>query len=242
VPERKTAEAIAGELAELQPSAQCLLINALGARHDGAGVEIVKNACKSHNVPVKHAALSALGRIGDESCVALLIEHAAIESLTNLAGENINATLVDRLRDGTSAEKVTICRALLARNAAEAAPALVDVAKTGNSSARAEALKALHSLASRQEVPALVDLIFTVEPTQADQVGKAIATVGRQPCSTINISNVDFGYSSGGEAFLDRLHVLQRGAGIRDAQQQNGTAGCENRFDDGRVKIHGETS
>lgn len=180
VPEKKTAEAMVAELGELEPNVQALLINALAGRSDGAGVTIVETACQNHNVPVKEAALIALGKIGDESCVPLLIRHAALDSLTNMAGENVNAVLIKRLRDGDSAEKVVICRALLGRNAFEAAPALVDAARTGDTPVRAEALKALHSLAGRGEIPALVDLIFVVEPTEADQVGKALGAVARR--------------------------------------------------------------
>ncbi len=180
VPEKKTAEAFVADLPDLKPHVQVLLIKALASRSDGVGVTIVETACQNHNVPVKEAAIMAMGKIGDESCVPLLIRHAAIESLTNLAGKNVNAVLIKRLRSGDSAEKVTICRALLGRNAAEAAPALVDAARTGEALVRAEALKSLHSLAGRREIPALVDLIFVVEPTEADQVGKALAAVARR--------------------------------------------------------------
>ncbi|UCF14176.1 MAG: HEAT repeat domain-containing protein, partial [Phycisphaerales bacterium] len=79
VPEKKTAESLSAGLPQLEPKVQVLLINALAARSDGAGADIVKDACKNHNVAVKQAALSALGKIGDESCVPLLIEHAALD-------------------------------------------------------------------------------------------------------------------------------------------------------------------
>ena len=189
VPEKKTAEAMAAELPELEPDVQVLLIKALAARGDGAGVTIVKAACQNHNVLVREAALGAIGKIGDESYVVpLLIEHAttgieqdpALESLTNLAGENVNTILIERLRSSDSAEKAAICRALLGRNAVEAAPALVEAARTGDASARSEALKALHSLAGRREMPELVDLIFIIRPAEADQVGKALGAVARR--------------------------------------------------------------
>ena len=180
VPQKKTVEAIVAELPRFKTNVQVLLINALAARSDGAGVDIVKTACRNRDAHVKQAALSALGKIGDESCIPLLIEHAALDSLTSLPGENVNSALVTRLGDGDSTEQVVICRALLARDAIEAAPALVDAAKAGDPSVRAEAVKALHGLAGRREMPALVDLIFVVEPAEADQIGKAIAAVARR--------------------------------------------------------------
>ncbi|MBL7187623.1 MAG: HEAT repeat domain-containing protein [Phycisphaerae bacterium] len=188
VPEKKTAETMAADLPDFEPAVQVLLINALAARSDGAGVAIVKTACKNPDVLVKRAALDAMGNIGDKSCISLLIEHAAsgteqdiaLNSLANMAGENVNAVLIKRLRDSDNAEKAAICRALLGRNAAEAAPALIDAARTAEPLVRGEALKALHNLAGRREIPALVDLIFVVEPTEADQVGKVLAAVARR--------------------------------------------------------------
>ncbi|UCE50338.1 MAG: HEAT repeat domain-containing protein, partial [Phycisphaerales bacterium] len=120
VPEKKTAESLSAGLPQLEPKVQVLLINALAARSDGAGADIVKDACKNHNVAVKQAALSALGKIGDESCVPLLIEHAALDSLSNLPGENVNAVLIEQLRKSHITQKAVICRALLGRNAVEA--------------------------------------------------------------------------------------------------------------------------
>ncbi len=196
VPEKKTAETFAGGLRELEPNVQVMLINALGARSDGASLDIVRTACENHNVAVKEAALRAIGEIGDESCIPLLIECDADDSLANLRGENVNAVLIDRLLNSTSTEKVVICRALLRRNASEAAPALVDAARTGDSSVRTEALKALHSLAGREQMQALVDLIFVVDPSQADQVGRTMATVARrssmhQECTQVILSRYD---------------------------------------------------
>ncbi|MHC4699090.1 MAG: HEAT repeat domain-containing protein [Planctomycetota bacterium] len=180
IPENKTAELFAAGLPELEPRVQVLLINALAARADGAGITLIETACKEQDASVRQVALVALGRIGDESCVPLLIEHGDVDSLTNLKGENVNAALIEGLAEGESAEKVTICRALLARDAVEAAPALIEAARTGGGSLRAEAIKALHSLAGRRQMSALVDLIFTVEPAEADQVGKALVAVARR--------------------------------------------------------------
>ena len=180
VPDKTTAEVMMTGLIQFKPEVQIMLINALAARNDSAGVEFVKDACKYDNITVKQTALSALGKIGDESCVPLLTEHAAIDSLANLRGENVNAVLADRLRDGDSVKKVVICRALLARNAVKAAPALLEAARNTNPVVRIEAIKALNELAGPHEIPALVDLIFLVERAEADQVGKALAAAARR--------------------------------------------------------------
>lgn len=189
-PKKETAEAMAGDLARLRPAVQVMLINALAARMDRAGVAVVREACQSGSVAVRSAALTALGKLGDESTIALLVEHAAqgggaeraaaMESLASLRGQNVNAALAKQLRDSDSAGKAVICRALLERNAVESAPALIEAAKAGDRSVRVEALRALRSLAGQDEIAALVDLVFIVEPTEADEVGKVLAVVARR--------------------------------------------------------------
>ncbi|MDH4240428.1 MAG: HEAT repeat domain-containing protein [Phycisphaerae bacterium] len=188
--EKNTAETIAAGLDSLQPGVQVLLINALAARNDGAAVNIIKDACQNDSVAVRCAALRALGKLGDESTISLLVKHAAqgvdverdaaLESLAGLPGQNVNSTLVKRLDNSDNAGKAVICRALHQRNAVEAAAALVKAAGTGDRSVRDEALKALRSLAGQREIPAIVDLIFVVEPEQADEVGRTLSAVARR--------------------------------------------------------------
>jgi HEAT repeat protein len=188
--DKKTAEAMVAGLGSFQPAVQVLLINALAARDDGAAINIIKDACQSDSVAVRSAALGALGKIGDESTIALLVKHAdegvdeeqaaAMESLAGLRGKNVNSTLAKLLSTSSNRRKVVICRALLKRDASEAAPALIKAARTGDHTVRTESLKALRDLAGEQEIPSLVDLIFFVEPTQADQVGKTLASVARR--------------------------------------------------------------
>jgi HEAT repeat protein len=188
--EKKTAETMAADLSSLRPGVQMLLINALAARNDGAAVNIIKDACQSDSVAVRIAALRALGKVGDESTIGLLVRHtvqgvgaereAIMESLASLSGQNVNSVLVKLLDNSNNAGKAVICRALYQRNAVETAAALVKAAGTGDRSVRAEALKALRSLAGQGEIPSLVDLIFVVEPGQADEVGRTLSAVARR--------------------------------------------------------------
>jgi HEAT repeat protein len=188
--DKKTAETMAAGLGSLRPGVQVLLINSLAARNDGAAVTIIKDACLSDSVAVRIAALRALGKVGDESTIGLLVSHAAqgvgaereaaLESLASLPGQNVNSALVKRLDNSDNAGKAVICRALHQRNAVEAAAALVNAARTGDRSVRDEALEALRSLAGEGEIPAIVDLIFVVEPGQADEVGRTLSSVARR--------------------------------------------------------------
>ena len=190
VADKKTAETMAAGLDSFRPDVQVLLINALAARKDGAVITLIKDACQSDSVAVRSAALRALGKVGDESTISLLVKHAsegvgeekaaALESLVSLPGARVNSALTRRLESSDNKDKAVICRALLQRNAVEAAAVLVKAARSGDRTVRTESLKALRSLAGQDEIPALVDLIFVVEPTQADEVGKTLAAVARR--------------------------------------------------------------
>jgi HEAT repeat protein len=188
--DKKTAETMAAGFDGYKPEVQMLLIDALAARKDGAGLNTIKGAIASDNVAVRCAALRALGKVGDESSVSLLVKRAsegddaekavAVESLASLRGQNVNAALSQLLLESANAWKVVICEALLERNAVEAAGSLIKAARTGDLEVRTASLKALRSLAGEDEIPAMVDLIFVVEPTQADQVGKTLSAVARR--------------------------------------------------------------
>ncbi len=225
-PSKSGAEAMSRGLAGLMPQVQTLLINALSQRSDGAGAAMIKDACDSRDAAVRGAALGALGKVGDETCISLLIKHAAADSgdegaaamasLGILKGAKVNSALVAELKRGDNAGKVVICRALLERNAVDAAPALVEAAKAGGGPVRTESLKALRDLAGKGEIPALVDLIFAVEPSQADEVGKVLSSVGRrhsvqQECTETILSKYKAAGSDG-----QRVALLMTLGGLGD--------------------------
>ena len=139
-----------------------------------------------------------------------------MESLGILTDPKVNSSLVADLKRADNAGKVVICRALLERNAAEAAPALAQIAKTGAGPVRTEALKALRDLAGKSDIPALVDLIFVVDPSQAGEVGKALSSVARrhsvrQECTETILSKYKAARNDG-----QRVALLMTLGGIGD--------------------------
>jgi HEAT repeat protein len=174
----------------LPGDAQVLLIDVISARSYRAWLADIVKACSSSQEAVRVAAIKAVGVLGDSANVALLAEHsartsgieqaAAAESLGILKGPNVNMALAAELKSADNSGKVVICRALLERNAVDAAPALVEAARTNGGGVRAEALKALRDLAGKDEIPALVELLATSGPTQRDDAGKTLAAVARR--------------------------------------------------------------
>ncbi len=210
----------------LPADAQVLLIDVMSARGDRASLADIVKACSSSEETVRVAAIKAVGVLGAAENVALLAERAArtsgseqaaaMESLGILKDPKVNSALVAELKRADNAGKVVICRALLERNAAEAAPALAQIAKTGAGPVRTEALKALRDLAGKSDIPALVDLIFVVDPSQAGEVGKALSSVARrhsvrQECTETTLSKYKAARNDG-----QRVALLMTLGGIGD--------------------------
>lgn len=142
-------------------------------------------AAASDDEAVRLAALGALGRIGDASCVALLLETAtgsraaeqaaARHSLQRMRGAEIDAALVRAAEDGPPAPRGEAIRTLAVRDAVSAAPLLLKTARDADAAIRSEALRALGALADPQSLPALVQLLADApSPDQIDVAEQAV--------------------------------------------------------------------
>jgi hypothetical protein len=114
--------------------------------NDPAALPVVTKAAASDDPALRHAAITAIGTMGNASSVPVLLglleradrdEQKLIgDALARLRGADVDAALVKAARPET-------IRALVARNAKSAVPALLALAETGNS----EAISALGKLA-----------------------------------------------------------------------------------------------
>ena len=211
----------------LPADAQVLLIDVISACGWGyrAWLADIVKACSSPEEPVRVAAIKAVGVLGNAANVALLVERAArtsgseqaaaTESLRTLKGPNVNQALAAELKHGDNTGKAVVCRALLQRNAVEAATALVEVAKT-RASVRAEALKALRDLAGKGEIRALADLIFVVEPSQADEVGKVLSSLARRHSAQQQCTETILSKYKGARNDRQRVALLMTLGGLGD--------------------------
>jgi HEAT repeat protein len=174
----------------LGPDAQVLLVDTLADRGDRDALPDILEACKSSDVSVRMAGIKAVGVVGDASNVVFLAQRAAQSTgeeqaaaragLRVLRGKDIPAEMIGRIKGADSAVQVELIKALTARNATDAAPALLKLAADAQPSVRAAAIVALKDLAGPQEITALVDLVVTVSAESAADASNALVQAARR--------------------------------------------------------------
>jgi len=132
-------KALAGELEKLFPERAALVVTAMADRKETVDLLAVLRAAAKGHKQVRLAAIDAVGRIGNDTCVAPLLESAAdgdselakaaTEALVNLPGTAVDKDLVSRL---SKAEGKTY-------------PVLIEVVGQRRIDATQELLKALNS-------------------------------------------------------------------------------------------------
>jgi HEAT repeat protein len=149
----------------LQPQ----LITVLADRRKPSSLAAVRRAVENPDLAVSEAALLALGKLGDASCVPLLAKYAAgpsgrtataaRDSLDRIVGAGAEGAVLSGIEQTTEpGPKIELIRAAARRGAAQAVPILMKTAKADNPGVRIESLKALRILATGNEVEGLVDL------------------------------------------------------------------------------------
>lgn len=154
----KVVKAAAEHLTSLPVQLQIPLLAALGESGETAVLPAVTQAASSQEPSVRRAALEAIGTLGDASSVPPLLgllatadrdeRQAIVDALTRLRGPDVDAALAQ-------APQAETIRALVARGAQSAVPALLALAETGN----ADAISALGKLAEAADGPRLMALL-----------------------------------------------------------------------------------
>ncbi|MBN2311398.1 MAG: ThuA domain-containing protein [Candidatus Hydrogenedentes bacterium] len=190
IPGESATETFAMQLPQLEPQAQVVMLKALADRGDSVALPAVIAAVQHTDSRVRVAALEAVPRVGDASCVPLLAESAATaerdeadsarDALALLPGADVDTAIVGHLQDAAPGNRVELVRALAARNAVASVPALLESATDAEPAVRAEAFKALRVLATPAHLSALVDLLVAEQDASAvEQAEKTVAAVAR---------------------------------------------------------------
>jgi HEAT repeat protein len=164
---------------------QVQLLEALRVRREADVAPQVAAAFENGSPQVKIAALISLGQIGDRRSVPLLIAAAAepdgqiattaIESLSQLDGDDVNAALLEELPKTDAARQRVIMIVLGRRSVADAAPVLLGLLESGDEATRIAGLEALGQTVSEGEFAGLLDRIPAAK-TEAERQA-AIAAV-----------------------------------------------------------------
>lgn len=169
VPGAAMTQGLAGLVSKVPEAAQVALLDELGSRGDVTARTAVLAAAKDNSVAVRTAALEALGKLGSGADVALLATTAATstdpersaarDSLTHLAGRDVNDAIVKAMAGADSKLRMELVRALAARRVTTATPALLQAAQDQDAALRLEAIKALGTLGDEKSVAPLVGLM-----------------------------------------------------------------------------------
>ena len=167
--------------AESSPDRQVLLIHVLNDRGDKQATGAVLQKLKSDSPAVQLAAVNAIGALGDESSVPVLLSvandsntDAVLRSLVTLSGAGINAALIKAAQPPKTS--IIAVKALGQRRAEEAAQLLLQLSASDSQSVSQEAIVALGKAASQDRFH---DLFALLKTAKSDEHKKAIQSAIR---------------------------------------------------------------
>ena len=171
LPGAEVTAALAAGLPAMPPSVQPLVLDALAVRGDRAALPAVVAAAGSADSTVQLRAVAALAALGDQTTALLLartaagaapksnLQTGARDSLDRLRGEGVDRVLEEGLAGAETAVQVEIIRALGARRAVIAVPALLRTARSSERAVVSQSLESLGQLSTAEHLPALVELL-----------------------------------------------------------------------------------
>lgn len=179
----------AQQLSVVPTETQALLIQALADRGDPVALPILSLGAQSPEVAVQYATIDALGALGNETSLPLLltgltgkdpdVTQRCAASLRRIADAGVNAALVQYYAEGDASLQVALAPILADRQAVEALPVLYASAKAGE--ARASAFKSIGAIARTEDLEQVISLFFQTEEETARQeaIQALIATCRR---------------------------------------------------------------
>ncbi len=198
-PGAEVDKAMAAQLGNAAPERAALIIQAMADRPATVLLAVILKAAGSGPKPVQLSAVSALGRIGNESCLATLLEVAVAEdaelaaaakaSLADLPGEKINAQLASLIPD-SKGKSYSVLIALAGQRGIEVTPVLVKALDSSDEKVRSAALAALGETVSLKSLPVLVaQAVAPKHPEDAAAAQKALRAASvrmpdREACAT----------------------------------------------------------
>lgn len=175
LPGEKIDQALAAELGRAAPDRAALLLAAMTDRPETVVLPAVLQAAGSGPKAVRLAALGALGRVGDASCIAPLVQiatdadaelaNAAKTALAELPSERANAEIVARLSKAAGPAYPVLIE-VVGQRRIDATPELLKAAGNSDAAVRRAALTALGETVALANLSVLIDQV--VSPKSAD--------------------------------------------------------------------------
>lgn len=158
-------KALATEMASAVPERAALIIEAMADRPKTVELPAVLKVAKSGPRPVRLAAIGALGRVGNTSCLSSLLDCAteadpelvetAKKALADLPGESIDKEIVSRLAKPEGKVYLVLIE-LVGERRIEALSALLKAVDSSDKAVRSAALTSLGQTVSQEKLPVLI--------------------------------------------------------------------------------------
>jgi HEAT repeat protein len=186
LPGTNVTQALVDEMGKLSPVRQVLVISVLGERGDKAASGAVTEAAQRGPAEVRMAAVRALAGLGDPASVPLLLQivggddpnlaQAARNSLAAMPGQEVDAALMDRLKQSAGAARLAIIDLAGRRSMTSAVPALLEAAEDEDREVQVAAIAALGRSIDLERLPELIRrLIQPTKPGVADETKAALS-------------------------------------------------------------------
>ncbi len=219
LPGRDVTEALAGELGRLSSDRRPLLLLAIADRNDSAVLPTVKKAAQSGPKALRITAINILIRLGDVSCVPVLLEAvtegdveleaAATETLVRLAGKDVDSDLLTRLPQSQGKLKQVLIELVGQRQIGEALPAVVSSLHDNDAGIRGVAVQTIGIIGQDEQAGDLVKLLQkTGSSSERAGINKALLAVSGR-CGAPCIPHLRLlTQSRDGELHMIGLHAL----------------------------------
>jgi HEAT repeat protein len=188
LPGRDVTEALAAEMSRLSPDRRPLLLLALADRSDSAVLPTVHKAAQSGPKDLRITAINILIRLGDVSCVPVLLEaateddamleQAATETLIRLPGKDVDADLLARLPKAQGKLQQVLIELAGQRQISEAVPAVVSGLHDTDAGIRGAAIRTIGIIGQDQQAADLVKLLQeTNNSSERSGIEKALLAI-----------------------------------------------------------------
>ena len=169
LPGSEATDALVAEFGKATPERQPLLLMALADRGDAKAVPAALEAAKSGPTKVRVVAMGLLERIGNASCVPVLLDaaldadaelvQAAKAALARLPGQDVDPDVQARLAKASGKMRQALIELAAQRRIEAALPAIVASAEDPDAGVRGAAIDAIGALGGEKQVADLAKLI-----------------------------------------------------------------------------------
>ena len=184
IPDASLDTVLAESLKEFTPERGALIIVLMADRPETVDLDAIVAAAEAGPSKVRLAALSALGRVGNESCLSTLLDSvldsdeaiasAARESLGDLPGQNVNQEILSRLSTARG-EMYQLLIEVVGQRRIAAVPDLVKALDHSETSVREAALTSLGQTVTPDSLHVLVTQ--SISPRIADDAATALVAL-----------------------------------------------------------------